>query len=173
MIESYPSDRLFFVSVGSSLSTAIADPSEETQGSVIWLLLFMSHVAPSETWKSNRKLLVGYHKCADDNQLYAALTVSLIGCLNRLQECTVDRQLWFRRKDFLLTSDKLETWTRCTYQRWDLSSSTAVVGCSVDMREKLKTLGITFYSTLCFDDVINTIVYSCNLHFWALGHIDR
>ena len=99
------------------------------QGLVLGTILFASFVAPISQLISNYG--IGYHKYADDTQLYAALLASPQTALNQLKMCSSDLQLWFWRKDLLLNPDKSEVaffGTKQELQRTHLLSKVCLAG---------------------------------------------
>ena len=85
-INSYLSERTFFVHVGRSSSVVAHMCAYVPQGSVLWPILFSAYVSPIE--RLIELYGVSYHKYADDNQLYTALTVNPDACIDRLESCS-------------------------------------------------------------------------------------
>ena len=54
-----------------------------------------------------------------------------------------------------------------------LPSSVIVAGCSVNVSNRLKILGITIDSAQTFENFVNDVVKACNYHMRALCHLRR
>ena len=119
---------------------------------------------------------VSYHKYADDTQLYTALTANPNACTDRLESCSAGLQRWFCKNDLLLKLRQIRS-LLLLYLAKVTTCRHAIINQSCRILHqrvrKLKTLGVTLDSALTFEDHINGVVCSCNLHIRALGHIRR
>ena len=69
--------------------------------------------------------------------------------------------------DILINPDKSDVsvyGTRSGLKRRGLHSSISVVGCAIDVCERLKILGVALDATLSFDDHITSVVRECNFN---------
>ena len=184
-IESYLSDRWFFVRVGSSSSFSCRCSVWSLNTTVLGPLLFTSYVAPIR--RLTESYGVHYHKYTDDTQLHTALTVQLSGYLNHLQDYLFTQWLsqpssrMHVRPSTVILAQRLASKSRqvCFFrtrqrlQRLNLPSSVAVASCCIGVCEKRKTLAITLDNTLSFDDHVNGNVRSCHFYIRADRNIRR
>ncbi|HSN23842.1 MAG TPA: reverse transcriptase family protein, partial [Methylomicrobium sp.] len=171
---SYLSGRSVRVRVGKSTSASVYVDSGVPQGSVLGPILFITYISPVGRLIASHG--IGFHKYADDTQLYISLQQPITPSLDTLAQCTTDLQHWYWSNDLLLNPDKSEVaffGTRQRMQRVNLPASVTVAGSSVAVCDTLKTLGIKLDRTLSFDSHVNDIVRSCNYHLQALRHLCR
>jgi len=171
-IASYLSGRSVSVRVGKSTSPSILTGSGVPQGSVLGPILFTTYISPVGRLITSHG--IGFHKYADDTQLYVSLRQSIDPSLDLLARCTTALQHWYWSNDLLLNPDKSEVTFLGTRQRLhstSLPTHVTVAGSSVAVRQTLKTLGITLDSTLSFDDHVINTVRGCNYHLRSLRHL--
>ena len=104
---------------------------------------------------------IGFHKYADDTQLYISLQQPITLSLDSLARCTTDLQHWYWSNDLLLNPDKSEVaffGIRQRMQRVNLPTSVNVAGSSVAVCDTLRTLSVKLDWTLTFDSHVNDIV---------------
>ena len=119
---------------------------------------------------------IGYHRYADDTQLYTALKGDMGPHLEKLSQCTTALQHWFWINSLRLNPDKSDVafyGTRPSLKRVDPSTSVTAAGCAISISDIPKTLRVTLDTTLSFDEHIATVVKACNYHLRALRHIRR
>lgn len=137
-------------------------------------MLFITYISPVGRLIAGHG--IGFHKYADDTQLYISLQQPISLGLDSLAQCTTDLQHWYWSNDLLLNPDKSEVaffGTRQRMQRVNLPTSVTVAGSSVAVCNTLKTLGVKLDRTLTFDSHVNDIVRGCNYHLQALRHLRR
>ena len=173
-LSSYLSGRSVCVRIGKSTSTSVRVNSGVPQGSVLGPMLFTTYISPVGRLIASHG--IGFHKYADDTQLYISLQQPVALSLDSLARCTTDLQHWYWSNDLLLNPDKSEVaffGTRQRLQRVALPGSVSVAGCDVAVSDTLTTLGVKLDRTLSFDGHVNDIVRGCNYHLQALRHLRR
>ena len=171
-IWSYLTDRSQFVHVGENKSGKVACEFGVPQGSVLGPILFTLYVAPVAN------VITSYDVChlqyADDTQLYIALKNE--DSIAKLQNCANDVYNWFAQNGLMLNPEKSEaillgTGARLRHEQPIFSISFA--GSDVDIRDSVKSLGVTIDSGLTFNEHVNYICKTLAYHIRSLRHIRK
>ena len=163
-IRSYLTDRSQFVRVGESKSGKVACEFGVPQGSVLGPILFTLYVAPVAN------VITSYGVChlqyADDTQLYIALKNE--DSISKLQNFANDVYNWFAQNEQSLNPEKSEAillGTGARLRHEQPISSISIAGSDVDIRDSVKSLGVTIDSGLTFNEHHGT----CQLHMQDIG----
>ena len=118
-----------------------------------------------------------HQQYADDTQLFISLTSSghydSIGRLERIG-CLLTLHEWFCVNGLALNPNKSEAVWLSTTQRsrtLPFNTSVNVAGPTVQITDKIKTLGVTLDNRLTFDHHASSISKSCFFHIRAFRHI--
>ena len=171
-ISSYLTDRSQHVSVGSSSSPSSTCTYGVPQGSVLGPILFSLYVAPVANVISS--FGVSHHQYADDTQLYIALERNHPGDVSSLTACTSAVCRWFLLNGLLLNPAKSEAillGTSRSINKTGNSSTVNVAGSIIPTSHTLKSLGVTFDSTLSFNQHIATVCKTSNFHLRSMCHV--
>ena len=171
-IRSYLTDRSQFVRVGESKSGKVACEFGVPQGSVLGPILFTLYVAPVAN------VITSYGVChlqyADDTQLYIALKNE--DSISNLQNCANDVYNWFAQNGLSLNPDKSEAillGTGARLRHEQPISSISIAGSDVDIRDSVKSLGVTIDSGLTFNEHVSYICKTSAYHIRSLRHIRK
>ena len=91
--------------------------------------------------------------------------------LDQLAKCSAALQHWFWTNDLQLNPDKSDAiffGTHPGLKKAGLPTSVIVAGCSVDVSDRLKILGVTLDNALTFDNHVGNVAKACNFHLRAL-----
>ena len=172
-IRSYLADRVQRVVVGQSKSTDTSLSTGVPQGSVLGPILFSVFTSPVGHIISSSG--IHHQQYADDTQLFISLTSSgQYDSIGRLERCLLTLHEWFCVNGLALNPDKSEAIWLSTHQRSrTLPPHTSVndAGTTVQITDKIKTLGVTLDNRLTFDHHVSAISKSCFFHIRAFRHI--
>ena len=118
---------------------------------------------------------IHHQQYADDTQLFISLTSSgQYDSIDRLERCLLTLHEWFCVNGLALNPDKSEAIWLSTHQRSRTlppHTSVNVAGTTVQITDKIKTLGVTLDNKLTFDHHVSAISKFCFFHIRAFRHI--
>ena len=158
--------------LGESKSGKVACEFGVPQGSVLGPILFTLYVAPVAN------VITSYGVChlqyADDTQLYIALKNE--DSISNLQNCANDVYNWFAQNGLSLNPEKSEAillGTGARLRHKQPISSISIAGSDVDIRDCVKSLGVTIDSGLLFNEHVGYICKTSAYHTRSLRHIRK
>ena len=160
-LKSYLSERTQCVSYNGTSSIYTAVKYGVPQGSVLGPLLFSLYISPlSQIIQSYE---IHFHWYADDTQLYVPTKADDKSHITRLETCLDALMKWMSENFLLLNSDKTEPLVIApAKQRHHVDRVTVTLDNCV-INSTVQNLGITFDSTLSFDQRINKNYQDCFL----------
>ena len=162
-IRSYLADRVQRVVVGQSKSTDTSLSTGVPHGSVLGPILFSVFTSPVGHIISSSG--IHHQQYADDTQLFISLTSSgQYDSIGRLERCLLTLHEWFCVNGLALNPDKSEAIWLSTHQRSRTlppHTSVNVAGTTVQITDKIKTLGVTLNNRLTFDHHVSAVSKSC------------
>ncbi len=160
------SDRHQFVAVNEEVSYQSQVQYGVTQGSVLGPLLFTLYMLPLGG------IIVSFHCCAGDTQLYISSRPDETYQFAKLTECIVDIKNWMTRNFLLLNSEKTEVLIigPKTFACNNLDHCLIRDGCSVNSSSSARNLGVLFDSNLSFEKHVSSI---CKTAFFHLKNISK
>ena len=176
-IRSYLADRVQRVVVGhlfgQSKSTDTSLSTGVPQGSVLGPILFLVFTSPVGHIISSSG--IHHQQYADNTQLFISLTSSSqYDSIGRIERCLLTPHEWFCVNGLALNPDKSEAIWLSTHQHSRTlppHTSVNVAGTTVQITDKIKTLGVTLDNRLTFDHHVSFINKSCFFHIRAFRHI--
>ena len=171
-IRSYLTGRLQFVRVGEKRSDKVTCEFGVPQGSVLGPILFTLYVAPVANVIASHG--VCHLQYADDTQLYIALKDE--DSIVKLQNCADDVYNWFAQNGLSLNPEKSEAillGTGARLRQEQPISSISIAGSDVDIRDSVRSLGVTIDSGLTFNQHVDYICKTSAYHIRSLRHIRK
>jgi hypothetical protein len=116
-----------------------------------------------------------HQQYADDTQLYISLSTSdPYSNISKLESCLLSLHAWFCHNGLCLNPTKSDAILFGTQQRLHNFPSIAninIAGSTVNLSNKITTLGVTLDSTLSFNSHVSNICKTSYFHLQALKHI--
>ena len=170
-IRSYLTDRVQRVVVGQSKSTDTSLSTGVPEGSVLGPILFSVFTSPVGHIISSSG--IHHQQYADNTQLFISLTPSSqYDSISRLEQCLLTLHEWFCVNGLALNPDKSEAIWLSTHQRSRTlppHTSVNVAGTTVQITDKIKTLGVTLDNQLTFDQHVSGFQPLANPAFTTSG----
>jgi hypothetical protein len=172
-ITSYLSGRCQLVRIGQSSSVPAPLTTGVPQGSVLGPILFSIYISPIGELVTGHG--ISHQQYADDTQLYISLSVqNPIFGINQLERCLSQLHSWFCQNGLCLNPTKSDAILFGTHQRlhhFPTTSNLNIAGATVNISDKITTLGVTLDSTLTFNPHISAVCKNAFFHLKALRHI--
>ena len=140
-------------------------------------LLFSSYISPLARLVIQHGL--SCHSYADDTTIYFPLgfNTDIETTLNTLNACTAEVKNWLIFQGLLLNptkTDAIVTGTKQQVKRTDTETNTIkIADAEIKSSNSLKLLGVTYDCNLTFNDHINNLCKSVNIHLRSLKHIRK
>ena len=157
-IESYLTNRTQRVKIDDMESDPVTLKWGMPQGSVLGLILYTLFTSPlsnlSRLRSSSRSHSIDYHGYADDTQNYHSFSPMIPGeeqlCLEELESCIQDVQIWMRTNLLRLNDDKTEFLIIGTSQQLEKVRTTSIkIGTDqIQCSESAHNLGYFYDSTM-------------------------
>lgn len=176
-LKSYLSNRINYVNINSEMSPKAPVFEGVPQGSVLGPILFTTFISPISNVINLESL--SHQQYADDTQIYLPVNLNNIwDKKQKLENCLNDIKLWFYQNGMALNPSKSEAMLLSTPQRIVKFEaigfkSINVAGSVIDLKPKIRTLGVELDSTLSFNNQVNAICRSGYYHIKALKHIRK
>jgi hypothetical protein len=168
-LDSYLTGRTQSISVNDVHSEPAVLKYGVPQGSVLGPTLFSDYSCPIASLIKSHGVPV--HCYADDTQLYAAfhlLYENLSNIEQRIIACLNDIKNWMAFNKLKLNQDKTEiliVQTKNNFSSWTVPSITlSEEGETLNTSPVVKSLGVLFDEFLTFEDHVDAVVKSCNIH---------
>ena len=145
------------------------------QGSILGPILFILYTKELNLIAERHGLSI--HLFADDTQLYIEfnpLYQSIEDIEQKVVDCLQEIRLWMCANKLKLNPEKTEVLTvqtRNNFNTWTLESISLGGAQEVTPSPVVKSLGVKLDSYLTFEEHIETVVKSCNIHLRNLGVI--
>ena len=167
--KSYLADRSFTVSINGKLSSKCFLKVGVPQGSILGPILFILYTKELNSIAQRHGFHI--HLYADDTQLYIEfnpLYENLSNIEQRIIACLNDIKNWMTSNKLKLNQDKTEiliVQTKNNFSSWTVPSITlSEEGETLNTSPVVKSLGVLFDEFLTFEDHVDAIVKSCNIH---------
>jgi len=167
--KSYLADRSFTVSINGKLSSKCFLKVGVPQGSILGPILFILYTKELNSIAQRHGFHI--HLYADDTQLYIEfnpLYENLSNIEQRIIACLNDIKNWMKSNKLKLNQDKTEiliVQTKNNFSSWTVPSITlSEEGETLNTSPVVKSLGVLFDEFLTFEDHVDAIVKSCNIH---------
>lgn len=173
LLQSYLSDRDQRVIVGESTSKPTSLQFGVPQGSVLGPILFIVYTSSLVSLLEAHG--VKYHFYADDTQLYIEID-NIEDVKDKAMSLLSDIKIWMARRKLKLNDSKTEVIIVRGNLRNNITENFGVLnfgGAQLLPCETVKNLGVTFDSTLSFNNHIDSIVKNCNFHIRNLYAIKK
>lgn len=174
-VSSYLSDRTQSVFVDGQCSPPTLVTSGVPQGSVLGPLFFTAYTSPVFSLISSFGLSQQHY--ADDSQVYTS--VSKTGpylSFHTVESCLSTLRCWYAQNSLSINPSKSEAMCVSTAQRLKQISasgitSVMVAGATVNLSNKIVSLGLTIDKSLTFSSHVQFVVRSSMYHVRAIKHI--
>ena len=166
---SYLKDRSFAVSINGQRSSRCFLRIGVPQGSILGPILFILYTRKLALIAKRHGFHI--HLYADDTQLYIEfnpLHSDLINTEQRIIDCLTEIKGWMMSNKLKLNSDKTEALvvqTKNNFSSWAVESiQLSYDGETIATSPTVKSLGVLFDDYLTFEEHVDAIIQSCNIH---------
>lgn len=168
--ESYLNDRSFSVTINQACSEKCFLRIGVPQGSILGPILFILYTKELEDIAKRHGFRIYLY--ADDTQLYIEfnpLFVDMLVIEKRIVECLNEIRKWMLSNHLKLNTSKtealvLQSTSRSQFNNLHTSLILDIDGDSVEPADVVKSLGVWFDQSLNFEQHVNSIIQSCNIH---------
>ena len=173
-IRSYITGRSCYVAIGDLRSDIWSCDSGVPQGSLLGPVLFSAFVSPIS--RITESYGIRFHQYADDTQLYTEIRSPVPSQMEALSQCVSALTFWFLDNGLQLNSTKSEAMilgSRQGFSRLEPVASLDIGDGHVEVRDKIKILGIHLDPTLSMKAQVKSLMKTSNFHIPALRHVRR
>ena len=167
--QSYLHERSFTVTINKSRSKKCFLRIGVPQGSILGPILFIMYTKELNLIAESHGFSI--HLYADDTQLYLEfnpLFQDMPSVEKKIVECLEEIKIWMAHNNLKLNPDKTEALvaqTRNHLSTWSVNSiQLSSCGENIETSKVVKSLGVLFDEFLTFEDHVNSIIQSCNIH---------
>jgi hypothetical protein len=169
----YLANQATFVHWKQISSDDTALDSGVPQGSAMGPLMLSLYISPLS--RVIQSFGIRHHQYADDTQIYiAAVKTDLSIKVSQLESCLNSVHTWLQRNGLQLNPSKSEliqfTASRGR-DRVDDINTVQVSDSAIRPSSYIKSLGVTLYSKLTFDQHVSNVCKACYFHILALNHV--